>query len=78
MLESITAGIAKRIMNETTSIDHANIGIRLSDIPGARSLKIVTINDVAITSDESSENVMSCAHTSARFPTPYCGPASGT
>ncbi len=30
-------------MNENTSIDHTNIGMRLSDMPGARSLKMVTM-----------------------------------
>ena len=30
-------------MNENTSIDHTNIGIRCTDIPGARSLKMVTM-----------------------------------
>jgi hypothetical protein len=38
----------------------------------------VTISSTATTSAESSVNVISCAHTSARLPRPYSGPASGT
>ena len=38
---SITAGIAKMIMNAVTSIAQTNSGMRLSDMPGARSLKTV-------------------------------------
>jgi hypothetical protein len=39
-----TAGIENMIMNAVTSDAHTNIGIRSSDMPGARSLRIVTIN----------------------------------
>src|SRR4051812_4883970 len=77
VLPIITAGIANRIMIETTSIAQTNSGTRFSDMPGARILKNVTAMQIAATSDASSENVISCAHTSARFPYAYSGPDSG-
>ena len=40
---TITAGIAKMIMNDVTSIAQTNSGMRLSVMPGARSLKMVTM-----------------------------------
>ena len=36
-------------MNENTSIDHTNIGMWFSVMPGARSLKIVTMKLIAPT-----------------------------
>ena len=46
---TVTAGTAKITMNENTSIDHTKIGMRLSVMPGARSLKIVTMKLTAPT-----------------------------
>jgi hypothetical protein len=45
-----TDGIAKTIMNATTNCAHTNNGMRLMDIPGARSLNTVTMICVAATS----------------------------
>ncbi len=67
VLASITAGIAKITMNDTTTSAQTKIGMRLSDMPGVRSLNAVVIVDTATASDATSVNVISCAHTSARF-----------
>ena len=40
----ITAGMAKMIMKEVTSIAQTKSGMRLSDMPGARCLRTVTID----------------------------------
>ena len=77
MLPIATAGMAKTIMNDTTSIDHTKSGMRLSDIPGARILKIVTMISTAATSAAISVNVTTCAQTSTRLPGEYSGPESG-
>jgi len=68
VLENITAGMAKMIISETTSIAQTKSGIRFSDMPGVRSFRTVQISEVAITSADTSVKVMSCAHTSARLP----------
>ena len=47
VLASITAGIAKMIMNDVTSIAQTKSGMRLSDMPGARCLKTVTMISTA-------------------------------
>jgi hypothetical protein len=65
-------------MNAVTSSAHTNNGIRFSDMPGARSLKIVTIRHTAAASPEVSVKLTSWAQTSARLPIPNSGPASGT
>ena len=52
--------------------------MRLSDIPGARSLNTVAMTSTAATSPAISVNVTICAHTSTRCPGDCCGPASGT
>ena len=70
--------MAKSTINDITSIDHTYSGMRLSDMPGARSLKIVTINSTEAASAESSVKLMSCCQMSMRFPGEYSGPASGT
>ncbi len=41
-----TDGMAKITMNEVTSMAHTNTGMRLSDMPGARNLKMVIISSV--------------------------------
>src|SRR5512133_1107604 len=78
VLAVATAGIAKMIMNATTSCDHTKMGIRFKDIPGARILNVVTMMFTAATSAEISVNVTTCAHTSTRWPGEYVGPDSGT
>ena len=55
-------------MNETTSIAQTNSGIRLSDMPGVRSLKMVVIRHGRDDQAETSVKVISCAQTSARLP----------
>src|SRR5947199_7958930 len=78
VLAVATAGIAKMIMNATTSCAHTKIGMRFNDIPGARILNVVTMMFTAATSAEISVNVTTCAQTSTRCPGEYCGPESGT
>ena len=78
LLESMTAGMANTVMNAVTSIAQTNSGMRLSDIPGARCFRIVTIIWTAIPSADSSVNVTICAQKSMRLPGEYSGPASGT
>src|SRR3712207_7899673 len=48
----------------STSIDQTKIGIRLSDIPGARCLKMVTISPTAPTSAATSRRVTTETQTS--------------
>ena len=45
----VRGGNAKMIMNEVISIIHVNSGIRISVMPGARMLTIVTIRFIAVT-----------------------------
>ena len=78
VLASMTAGIANMTMKEVTSIAQTNSGMRLSDMPGARSLKMVVVMIDRDHQARSSVNVISCAQKSARLPSPYSGPASGT
>src|SRR5579884_3297167 len=61
LLQAITAGMANNTMKDCTNIDHTNIGIRFSDIPGARIFMMVTISSTATTSADSSVNVIICA-----------------
>ena len=76
---SITAGIAKMIMNDVTSIAQTNSGMRLSVMPGRAQLE--DRGDDARpprSSAETSVNVIICAQKSTRLPGEYCGPESGT
>src|SRR5579883_1574330 len=41
VLDSMTAGMAKMIMNDVTTMTQTNSGIRLRDMPGARCLNTV-------------------------------------
>ena len=41
LLESMTAGMANTVMKEVTRIAQTSSGMRFSDMPGARCLKIV-------------------------------------
>jgi hypothetical protein len=70
--------MAKRTMNDITTIAHTKSGTRLSDIPGARCLNVVTMISIAPTMAAISVKVTICAHTSTRLPGEYSGPASGT
>ena len=72
------AGIAMMMRNEVTSMLQTNSGMRSSDMPGARCLKIVTAISTATASAETSVKVIICAQMSARLPAPNCGPDSGT
>ena len=68
MLAIMIAGIENTTMNDATSIDHTNRGMRLSDMPGARILNVVTMIAIAMISPDTSVKVMSCAQISARLP----------
>ena len=71
--------MAKRIMNDVTSIAHTKSGIRLSDMPGARMLEDRDDElDRARRAPTISVKVTICAQTSTRLPGEYSGPASGT
>jgi hypothetical protein len=52
MQSSVSAGSANTSAKETARNAYANSGIRLSDMPGARSLKIVTMKLIDATVDE--------------------------
>src|SRR6185437_6822258 len=78
VLPTATAGMAKTIMNATTSCAHTNSGTRFSDIPGARILNTVTMMFTAAHSAAISVNVTTCAQTSTRCPGEYAGPDNGT
>ena len=69
----MTAGMAKHTMKLVTSIAQTNSGILLSDMPGARCLKIVLMVLTAIASEDSSVKVIICAQKSTRLPDEYCG-----
>jgi hypothetical protein len=56
-----TQGIAKRIMNAVTSWAQTKSGIRPSDMPGARCLKMVTMISTAAMMEAISVNVTVCA-----------------
>src|SRR5438067_2019722 len=77
VLAIITAGIAKITMNDCTSIDQQYKGIRFNDMPGARNLRMVTINSTATHSAEISVKVIICAQISTPLPGENCGPESG-
>ena len=68
VLHSMTDGIAKITMNCVTSVAQTKSGMRLSDMPGARSLKIVVIRTIASSRPESSVKVIICAQMSAPLP----------
>ena len=75
---TVTAGTAKMTMNENTSIDHTKIGMRFNVIPGARSLKIVTMKLMAPTVVEMPTNTTPSPQKSVLMPGEYCFPVSGT
>ncbi len=65
MLQSITAGIANITMNGVISVAHTKSGMRLSDMPGARILKIVVMStDRFEAAPTSSVKVIICAQMS--------------
>src|SRR3954471_1929046 len=78
VLANITDGMANRMENEVVSCDQHITGMRFSDMPGARSLKMVVMISMATTSAETSVKVIICAQMSARFPGEKAGPESGT
>ena len=63
---TITAGMAKMIMNEVTTCDHTKRGMRFSDIPGARCLKTFVRVTTAPAKAEISVSVIMSAQTSTR------------
>src|SRR3954471_21720512 len=67
VLAIITAGIAKITMNDVTTCAQTKIGLRFSDMPGARSLNAVVMIDTATASDATSVHVIICAQTSGRL-----------
>src|SRR5437868_14378471 len=74
----MTAGMAKMTMKAVVSCDQQNIGMRFSDIPGARSLKTVVMIETETVNADISVKVIICAQISARFPGEKLGPARGT
>src|SRR3954451_20943272 len=50
--DRVTAGNANTIMNAMPRIAHTNVGMRLSDIPGARILNVVTMKFTAPAVDD--------------------------
>jgi hypothetical protein len=64
MVVVMSVGMAKTIMNPITRIDHTNTGMRLSDIPGARCLRMVTMSPTAPTSAATSSSTTTTTHTS--------------
>ena len=70
--------MAKMIMIEVMSIAHAKIGMRRSDMPGARILRITTAMSTATMRPMDSVKLITMFQKSARLPMPYSGPASGT
>ncbi len=67
-LATITAGMANSTMNWVTRIAQTKRGMRFSDMPGARILKMVVISATATSIAESSLKVTSCAQMSAPLP----------
>ena len=66
------------IMKAVINCAQTKSGIRFSDIPGARCLKIVVTISTAPIKAAISVKVIICAQMSMRLPGEYCGPASGT
>jgi hypothetical protein len=66
-LASMIAGIANTTMNDTTRLAQTNSGMRFSDMPVVRSLKIVTISCTATARPDTSVKVIICAQISALF-----------
>ena len=54
-------------MKATTTCPQTKMGMRFSDMPGARSLKTVTMISTATASAETSVNVISCAQKSGAY-----------
>ena len=65
-------------MKACTSMAQTKSGIRLSVMPGARFLKMVTISSTEPTSAAISVKVIAWAYTSARLPGLNSGPDRGT
>src|SRR4051794_23471429 len=77
-LATITAGMAKMTIIDSTSFSQSKIGMRFRVIPGARWRRMVVARQTATPSAETSVNVIICDQTSTRCPGEYCGPESGT
>ena len=48
---AVTGGIANSVRNATTSIIHTNTGMRISVMPGARMLSVVTMKFTAVATE---------------------------
>ena len=48
---AVTGGIANSVRNATTSIIQTNTGMRMSVMPGARMLSVVTMKLIAVATD---------------------------
>ena len=68
VLQSMTDGMAKMIMNDVAIWAQTNSGMRRSDIPGARSLNAVVRISTAPASVLISTIVTICDQMSTRFP----------
>ena len=71
------AGNANTIMNAVTSMAQANTGMRPRVMPGARVIKMPTINSIAPAIAEISMNPMPSSQKSAPSPGEYSLPLSG-
>ena len=65
---AVMMGMANTVRNATTSIIHVNTGIRMSVIPGARMLRIVTMKLIADVVDPMPSSTMPTAQKSGPFP----------
>ena len=76
-MATVTAGTAKMTMKAIDRIDHTNIGMRLTVIPGARSLKVVTMKLTAPTVVEMPTNTIPRPQKSRLTPPEYVRPVRG-
>ncbi len=77
-LATMTDGIANMIMKAITRAVQTKIGMRFSDMPGARSLKMLVISSTVAVSAENSIKVIIVTQMSIPYPSEYSGPDSGT
>ena len=75
---NVTAGTANSIMKAMPSSDHTKAGMRLSVMPGARYLKIVTTKLIAPTVVEMPTNMTPSAQKSTLAPGEKALDVSGT
>ena len=73
----MTDGTAKITMKENTSIDHTKIGMRFRVMPGARSLKMLTMKFTAPTVVEMPTKITPRPQKSMLMPLEYGFDVSG-